>query len=338
MWNGIKILFVALCLGGCASVDVQYVKPGDTTTHGFRYYLPRPYVAVKKSFPVEYHEEYLPGRVKGERIQVNLAKASSSIRSLNTTGSDVWYIDFSKVTVSDSVQVDGKTFTTNAASGDGEKGNDGDGDMDKTKKDDESKPETTAATSGPSAVPINEFFDVLYLPDFKQQYAVDFESGLGSAKQSLKLQHGWMLTDYSGETDNSEVLNSIGSFIGSAVSSLAGFAAIGAQPGGEEQDPAEGESEDNVNEALSLSAPEISIAEEDKVLIKVMVARNALPGTYPVLKPDEITQYKSLSANSEQRLVPNPEEVENAPFAILYTTELMARFELVSVTKIPLPN
>ncbi|MBI2425330.1 MAG: hypothetical protein HYV27_21065 [Candidatus Hydrogenedentes bacterium] len=343
-----KSIFVAVVLAtvasGCATVDVHRVKSDDFVTEGFRYYLPRPYVAVKKPFPVAYYEGFVTGTIEEDKIRLKPSTVNEKIAHFlqanaankNSEASD-WTIDASEVTINIppapvKIQVNAMVAKSDETNTD-----------DTKKKDEEETPKPAAAAPAPSqsTVPINELFDVLYLPDFEQQYAIDFESGLGTADQSFKLQHGWMLTEYAGKTDNSEVLASIGSFVGSMVSAATSLAGIGAGavPGGDiEEPPADEDPQVPMKSSHAPSAQATKGEKPSEAKLKVILVWNALPGTYPVLKPGEIDEINTTQLGGNQLLVPDPADGAGFPFAILYKTQATVRFELVEIETKPVPD
>jgi hypothetical protein len=143
-----------------------------------------------------------------------------------------------------------------------------------------SEPEQTHAsfvTSGdPTTDPlkkVNDYFDVLYLPDFDEQYAIRVSGSLGKADLKVGLENGWMVENAQAEVDNT----ALGKFIYSNIQKVldlgqkaaeSALNPVAALPGGS---------------ALARN----SAAENATVVLRIRFAEEAEPGLYPILKPAE---------------------------------------------------
>jgi hypothetical protein len=142
-----------------------------------------------------------------------------------------------------------------------------------------SKTTATLATSGnPATSPlltVNDLFDIVYLPDFDEQYAVRVRAGLGQASANVGLEQGWQLEQASVQIDNRE----LGKFVFENTSKLidlgvkAGSAALGV--------PLPTAVASNLPAALAVTQA------ATPVLLRIRVLSEAQPGLYPVLKPQE---------------------------------------------------
>lgn len=130
-----------------------------------------------------------------------------------------------------------------------------------------------AADSKP-VVPVSEYFQIVYLPDFDQQYAVRASGGLGVAKLNMALENGWQAERITTEIDNRElgrfIFRQIDKFTDIGAAALKGMIApvAAAVP------------TENVLQGASEGTP---------VLLRITYMIEAQPGIYPVLKPDERT-------------------------------------------------
>lgn len=133
--------------------------------------------------------------------------------------------------------------------------------------------------------PLRGNFDLVYLPDFEEQYAITSKSRLGSAKAEVQLGQGWSLQGLDASTDNTELVKRVFSLIDFAIETgkEAAKAAIGIPPGvGAIAKPQSAE------EAL----------EKDKgqpgteITLKVTVVHYSAKGLYPVLKARELQPRK----------------------------------------------
>lgn len=60
--------------------------------------------------------------------------------------------------------------------------------------------------------------EILWLPDYSQEYTVNLRPGIGRSNLDLKLKDGWMLTEMGAETDSrfSEALSAFGNVLEAA--------------------------------------------------------------------------------------------------------------------------
>lgn len=71
-----------VALAGCSSVSITRVRADDYETPGARYYLPRPYVAVKRSFVIGGEDHWVLAKPSSVGYQVDAAKISPRVRRL----------------------------------------------------------------------------------------------------------------------------------------------------------------------------------------------------------------------------------------------------------------
>jgi hypothetical protein len=420
--SSLQSALVACLVFACAcssSVDVVRVKPNDYQTKGFRYYLPRPYIVVKKDFPLGGEACFVRGKLDGDRITeidatavpasirrllgwegvergqigvgritmfipaaaaaapqtepsgAGLASAASSVTNISPAA----WLGKSKATP-ETLQVDDAAFTISLVVG-ADNGFESIDDVDlelgvvplaadgqpdfaafipcaKTasptfkkateltygatglrkdikggplfklaarfegaqtatpketksylavasnvgltvvgaprtstaqheseKKVEVKSPSSAKATiSGDPTTPvvndISEHFDLMYLPDFDEQYAVQMDPGLGEATLNLGLENGWLVESSSVTLDNKE----LGNFIFHQIDRFTSLAA----------DIAKAYS-GLIPVPVSLGVVEKSaFVDEQKVkwvLLKITYSIEALPGVYPLLKPGE---------------------------------------------------
>lgn len=151
-----------------------------------------------------------------------------------------------------------------------------------TEVESESPSKAKAALSGDPSTPVindlGELFDLLYLPDFDQQYAIQMTAGVGEASMDLGLENGWLIEKASLSVDNTE----IGKFIFSQIDKATSLAADAVRVANGIVLP---------GAAATAGDVEQSTRVDDKgnksVLLKISYALEAQPGIYPLLKPDE---------------------------------------------------
>jgi hypothetical protein len=276
------LVLAFLCLAACADVEVCRVSSGDYDTKGFRYYRPRPYVAVAKPFAVGGGDFFTQGTVgpDGNVVTIDATSLPAAIREHFggwKKGDGNLYVPVSLV----SMQAEEPT---------GEKPK---ADPKKDPKDDAKpeQPKTSASveTGGnPNTHPVldvNEYLKIVYLPDFDEQYAIRARAGLGQAIAKISLEQGWMLEKADLTIDNRE----LGKFIFSNVQK---FIDIG-----------EAIAKQGVGLGPAPQGEEVRNKIKDKILLlRVRYLINAAPGLYPVLKPAEYCGTKN-EANQPMTLM-----------------------------------
>ena len=121
---------------------------------------------------------------------------------------------------------------------------------------------------------VNGFFDIVLLPDFSEQYAIDVTAGLGNANAKIGFENGWMVEKASIGISNAE----LGKFIFEQITKVVDFgldaAKAALQPAALVADAVDGKE----------AKPE-SARTGDKVLLRIRYNLMAQPGLYPILKP-----------------------------------------------------
>lgn len=144
---------------------------------------------------------------------------------------------------------------------------------------------------------LNDAFEIVYLPDFDQQYAIDVQGGLGQAKSKVALENGWMLERSETAIDNRE----LGKFVFKQIEKFTDIAAELARarllP---TLDTAEGAQESGLVDAAGAFRPEATgpRGSPSQVLLRVHYVLEAQPGVYPILKPGEVEAWKRLHAQA----------------------------------------
>jgi hypothetical protein len=309
---------------GCARVTVrkvptptQYVRWTDAMQRkadrieGFRFYLPRPFINVFESFPVRTDVYIADGVVSpdGKYVIIKRVRADSDLAtymaaelgSSATVPTREVLVPAGKGGGGGSAQSKEGTLddaATTQPSGDDEV---------PTGTDEEpAKPDETEGAGGTDqrtgissrAVtndngafayqPMRGNFDVAYLPDFEEQYAVSSEANLGNAEFALNLGQGWSLQGFNSLTDNSQLNDRIFDVIDSSIKMAKSLATQGTS---------------NLIEAMKARAAaraqsRVGTLEEravpgTDVSLKIVVVHYAARGLYPVLKPRELQERQS---------------------------------------------
>lgn len=131
-------------------------------------------------------------------------------------------------------------------------------------------------------IALNDYFDIIHLPDFDEQFAVDVNAGMSLGSVALGLENGWMMENYGVSIDNRAIANFLFFQIDKTLDVARdlvkldkGLLAPVTAPEPEEVDTAGPEGFD------ALISPR-------RVLLRVHKIEYAVPGLYPVLKPREI--------------------------------------------------
>ncbi|HWE98080.1 MAG TPA: hypothetical protein VG269_29310 [Tepidisphaeraceae bacterium] len=152
---------------------------------------------------------------------------------------------------------------------------------------------TQASTNDNSAFafqPLRGNFDLLYLPDFEEQFVASSFSGLGNAQFQLNLGQGWSLQGMNATADNSALNQRIFDLIDTSVKLAKAAATAELGPAGIPLNLLTGQS------ATQTVGPTTSPAftPGSPVSLKIVVVHYAAKGLYPVLKPREL-QARKLS-------------------------------------------
>ncbi|HVW25702.1 MAG TPA: hypothetical protein VHC69_10045 [Polyangiaceae bacterium] len=283
----------------CASIVVHKIPlDGGDDVEGFRYYLPRPYIAVTSEFPYASSDAYVSGTVVGNYLQLDQATlqrlkldADGDVPTNLPVSSLLHAESKSRLTAEDSnggkggggKGVGGGKGTGGSATGAGGTGGGG-ADTSTGGKDGKSGGKDTspgdggvggaspslAQASGVSnglVVIPNSPFDIVYLPDFEQQYAIEPGAGMSVNELKLTLGNGWMLESLDAKIDNSAIGNFLMSQAGKTLDLLRSMGGLAA--------------------GLPTTGLQAEVQGES-VLVRVRTILYATPGIYPVLKPREL--------------------------------------------------
>lgn len=280
--SGFVVALVLLACGG--SVTVR--KATSESVEGYRYYLPRPFLAVKREFPWTSDDAYVQGTITkvGEQLFLVIDPADIERLKLDPGRIPAGSVLYSPSAIRSNQQrsIQGATETKDDGDkpkDDGEKKDeekDKEKDKDKGDKKDEksgeAKAEETPKAPASGLVVINEApFDVIYLPDFDEQYAIDARSGSTVTELKLHLDNGWMLSDVNQKVDNSAILTAVTTQVDKTLDLLRQIASLKAGlPTGESTD-------DKAIQAQSGS----------KITVRVRTITYVTSGLFPLLKKAE---------------------------------------------------
>jgi hypothetical protein len=324
----VKIFLIILSLilvSSCAEVKVlkvptptQYriwndeMQTEADAMEGFRFYLPRPFINVFESFPIHADVYMADGVVSPDNkyVLLQIAPDSHLGRILGKVGVGQkiehrlikrpdWKIG----------KVPGAKMAPQADEVEAPAEDEAEGEPKPV-----SKPKTGVGeqriindNSAFAYQPMRGNLDIVYLPDFEEQYVVSSKARLGNVKFGLNLGQGWSLQGFNSLTDNSAINDRIFSVIDKA-QELAFEAAptlLGLPP----LPPGTADVlKPQAGEALRKGEP--GAVPGTPVSVKVTIVHYAAKGLYPVVKPREMDMTRQQIDISTGAVV-SPQQTEN---------------------------
>lgn len=292
-------------LAGCASVSVQKL---DRTTgmvvegaaEGMRFYLPRPYVSVFEPFIIASEVYLARGEISPDSSYVLLTQVPPGLEKLVNSdlaenrqgGMGDLKVEASKVRA---VARDGGSPQSASAApqppasiDSAEEGNKAEASEGLLNY------KATNDNSAYAITPQPRYFNILWLPDFDEQYVVSAKAGLGNAGVVMGFGQGWSLQALDATVDNSAIAKPLLEFYSSMLGSLQKLATakieapLSALVGGPQ------------------SASATSFKGGTQVTLKVTKVRIVAPGLYPILKPKEMDAVKLDAEKAKRILAPDP--------------------------------
>lgn len=301
---------VLISMLGCASVSVQKLdrstgKVVDGAAEGLRFYLPRPYVSVFEPFVISSEVFLARGELSPDSTYVLLTQVPTGLAAIinedlakgrQTSMGDL-KVDATQVRVAErGGAAQAAAVPTSPASA--------------ASSPEASKPDVKSgilnykATNDNGAyamTPQPRYFNILWLPDFDEQYVVSAKAGLGNAGVVIGFGQGWSLQSLDATVDNSAIVKPLLDFYSGTLGSLQKLATariegpLGALTGGPQS-----------ANAASQNANATSFKGGTQVTVKVTKVRIVAPGLYPILKPKEIDGVKLDKEQAQRILAPVP--------------------------------
>lgn len=310
--NVVVAALTGLCLAGCASVSVHKLDPktGQVVAgvaEGLRFYLPRPYVSVYEPFIVSSEVYIARGELSPDSTHVLLTQVPEGLTRIvgkdlaqgSESGMGALRIDASEVRVAErgpgGPQSASAAAPASAASAP---------EAGKGKTEISGGVLNYKATNDNSAyavTPQPRYFNILWLPDFDEQYVVTAKAGLGNAGVVMGFGQGWSLQALEATVDNSALAKPLLDFYAGSLGALQKLAT------------AKIEAPLGVLSGQPQSASAASFQGGTPVTVKVTKVRLVAPGLYPVLKPREAGQLE-LEADQAQRILAPVQPLTNVAF------------------------
>jgi len=305
------VVSLGLCtLAGCAGLDytkvptpTQYSNWTDENQHkadtmkGVRYYLPRPFLHLKESIPIAQRVAFISFHLDSQQGAYVLDLPENAPTWV--TGVAPKKISITQALAATLAKTQVATATPQAGSPGAEMGRSG--------AEAPAPPSTLKATTGfinqsDPVTALSAKMDVVYLPDFEEQYVIRPRTGLGKAQIETRLRNGWAAEVFSQDVDNSQVIPYVIKQVEQASEAAAGIvttwmpAAMGLPPGTSPATLLELMGIQPGVARMQAGAVDEAAGVAEKVLgnmllFKIAEVRVAQPGIYPVLKPREIKQW-----------------------------------------------
>lgn len=314
-----SILAFLILIPACAQVTVKKVPTPTQYTvwsddmqrrademEGFRFYLPRPFLHVYESFPIRTdiflaHGVISPG---GQFVHILRVEGNENFRYMISALENMEI---------PAVSVSGLNALANS-SRDPEADVNGDGSNQGSKNESTTKvPVGVESTPTPTPTPkpsgskietgINRRattndnnayavqplrgsnFDILFLPDFNEQYVISSRSALGNADFKVNFGQGWSLQSFNSLSDNRELNRRIFDLIDDAKKNAK--LALASQAGAP-MTPVPDIPKPKLEAAIGKDGEDV--AKGTPVTLKIVVLHYAAKGVYPVMKPRELQE------------------------------------------------
>lgn len=182
-----SVLFFVISLYGCTSVTAYRVKPDDYSTNGIRYWLAMPYLIVRSPVEVSRMENLYKIDIGSSTLKpLEIGPGNNGISAPPSRTSPA--------------QMDDTKKPKAPAGG--------------SKQEAPPKPEPAPPDSTPSG-PWSDVINIVWMPDYCQQYALNQSSFLAKLDAVVTLGDGWRLGSLDTKTDSTQLLSKVLEVIGS---------------------------------------------------------------------------------------------------------------------------
>ena len=317
-------IVTALLLTGCASVHVRKLDASgqviETSADGLRFYLPRPYVSVFEPFIVASEAFLGSGEVSPDGHYVLITHMPEGLGRVWAAGAGGKSMGPMRIRTEairwvgpagPQMAVQAADKSASAA----EQGNAKAADS-AASSPAPSKPlggllnlKATNDNAAFAITPQPRYFNLLWLPDFDEQYVVQTKGRLGNTSVVIGLGQGWSLQGLDATVDNSALAKPLLEFYGKTIEALQKTASASLSRGLSADVLATGAGDaGGPNAAPGAAAPTpptkdaAVVAAGLRVTVKVTKLRVAAPGLYPILKPKEMAAIQ-IQQGSDGRIL-----------------------------------
>jgi hypothetical protein len=291
---GVVLVLAVGCGGGSITV-----RRAERDTPGFRYYLPRPFLAVKREIPWTTEDTYIQGALVEQSGAVYLSIDPADITRLGLDPAPIPATALYHDDAITTLQGSGGTKDTSSTSGSKSSSSSTKGSSksstatapttDKTSTDpstDTAKPDKSASAGSSSADDtssdkrtatatglvsiVDGPISVVYLPDFDEQYAIDIKSSGSVTDVKLQLDNGWMLSAVDQKIDNTAMTQLVATQIDKTLDVARSLASLKlGLPGAGSDDT------------------KLHAAGGTRITVRIRTIEYVTPGMYPLLKVTE---------------------------------------------------
>lgn len=315
-----SVIGTSAMLVGCASVSIrkvptptQYIYWSDEMQReadkmeGLRFYLPRPFINVFESFPVRTDIFFAHGLVSADGKYVRLLKISkdSAFHDYIAASEEIkipgeYLIDIQDL---ERYRTEGLGVAKDAAeaiagapqteppteelAGAGRQGEPVDVAPQPPSRTGRTEQSVTNDNMAFAYQPLRGNFDIVYLPDFEEQYVVSGVANLGNVQFSVNLGQGWSLQGFNALVDNRALNERIFDLIDTSISAAkAGASGLLGVPLPGVLDLPSGTTFRTEGD----TGERVARVPGSYVTMKIVVVHYASRGIYPVIKPRELQE------------------------------------------------
>lgn len=328
-FNGVLLMgCAALLVASCSTIKPKRItSSNETSAVGLRYYETRPFLVVRKPYPIASVPYLVHGVLSNDGKSFFVTNAPDELKLPPWTNLSIGQ------------------FLPQDTRGGGNPGAQGEAGDSTTPEANAEKPEEKPGTAGGSSacekedckdttgqrlgfssisletdltgtaiVPINELFSIIYLPDYDREFYVESQARWGMSKLHITRGPGGTLLAYNSEVDNSAVIKPLYDALGTLITAGTKAAVIKIEP----KAKAQGERVDGTR--TTTLTPQGTAT-----TLRIHVVKFAVPGAYPFIKPDEVAKWSANPTASGTRiLVPSlPYQIPYDYFTVLIAEHLL---------------
>lgn len=318
LWRLSLSLTASVLLLSCSSIEPKRVPDTaaqELETVGLRYYETRPFLVVRKPYPIASEPFLVQGLLSADgrsfyvhkapeglgllpwtRLEVGkplASRAGSEVDAFKGQGDPQTPADdkpAQEAPKNDSTCEKGKQSDTKSADGGTTETQEVDCEDTSGKRLAFTGISLETDLTGTALVPINELFSIIYLPDYDREFYIDSKARWGMSKLHITRGPGGTLLAYNSEVDNSAVVKPLfdawNALVGAATKTA--VLKIGPKAQGERVDSSQ----------TSAVAPQGT-----PTTLRIHKVKFAVPGAYPFIKPKEVEKWKGAGPEAAKRML-----------------------------------